>query len=111
MTPDWNEKFSLSAPENETVDLDNFSCIVVHGKGMDNIFQFFKVKFDDFEELIAEVIEEHFGDTESYAIEYVDELNMFGLLAKDQRDNPLYSKDFHVYGFLELLDNTIEQLK
>ena len=111
MTPDWNEKFTLTAPENETIDMKNFSCMVVHGKGLDNIFQFFRVKFPEFDELVAEVIEEHFGDTDLFAIEYVGELDMFGLLAKDQRDNPLYSKDFHVYGFLDLLDSTIDQLK
>ena len=111
MTPDWSTGFSLAAPENETVAKDNFNCLVVAGKGLDNIFQFFEVKIDDFEELIAEVIEDHFGDTEGFAIEYVPELKMYGLLAKDQRDNPMYSRDFHIYDFLDLLSNTITELQ
>lgn len=110
MTPDWTENFTLSIPENEDIEKDNFSCIVIHGKGYDNIFQFFNVKTDDFEEIIAEVIEDHFGDTSDFAIEFVDEMDMFGLLAKDLRDNPMFSKEFHVHEFLDLLDSTITAL-
>ena len=110
MTPDWNQNFSLTIPDNEDINKSNFSCIVVDGKGYDTIFQFFSVKSEDFEEIIAEVIEEHFGDTEGFAIEFVGEMDMFGLLAKDLRDNPMFSKDFHIYEFLDLLDSTITEL-
>lgn len=111
MTPDWSTGFSLAVPENETIEKDNFTCLVVAGKGLDNIFQFFNVTVNDFEELVAEVIDDHFGYTEGFAIEYVPELKMYGLLAKDLRDNPMYSKDFHIYHFLDLLSNTITELQ
>ena len=110
MTPDWNQNFSLRIPDNEDIEKSNFSCIVVDGKGYDTIFQFFNVKSSDFDEVIAEVIEDHFGDTEGFAIEYVDEMDMFGLLAKDLKDNPMFSRDFHIYDFLDLLDSTITEL-
>lgn len=108
---DWQELFQLQVPEHETIDKDNFSCIVVNGKGNDLIFQFFSIKDPDFDETVAEVIEDHFGNTEAFAIEYVREMDMYGLLAKDIKDNPLFSKEFHVYQFLDLLSKTITELQ
>ena len=105
----WTD-IQLMAPNNETVNKDNFTCTVIDGKGYDNIFQFFEVKIEDFDDLIAEVIEDHFGNTEPFAIEYVPELSMYGLLAKDQRDGPMYNSDFHIHTFLDLLDKTITEM-
>jgi len=107
---DWNSLFELQTPEHEDLDYDNFNCLVVDGKGDDIIFQFFKVQVDEFEEITAEVIEEHYGDTDGFAIEFVPELKMYGLLYKDAKSNPLFSKEFHVYDFLELLSNTITEI-
>ena len=111
MSQQWDNSFALQAPEHETVEKDHFTCIVVDGKGDDLIFQFFNVKIDDFEEVIAEVIEEHFGNTNGFAIEYVSELKMYGLLYKDAKDTPLFSRDFHVHAFLDILDSTITELQ
>lgn len=99
--------FQLAMPEHEEITHNNFTCIVVDGKGSDLIFQFFSVKVQDFENIIAEVIEDHFGSTDNFAIEYVTELSMFGLLYKDAKAHPLFSKEFHIYKFLSLLDDTI----
>tara|TARA_Y100001972_G_C7469764_1_gene239262 strand:+ start:244 stop:582 length:339 start_codon:yes stop_codon:yes gene_type:complete len=107
---DWNIH-NLQIPNNETIDKDNFTCTVVDGKGTDNIFQFFNVKIDDFDEVLAETIEDHFGNTEGYALEFVSEMSMYGLLAKNQRDNPLFNKEFYVDQFLDLLDKTITELQ
>ena len=111
MNQDWESQFHLQTPEHEEIDLANFNCIVVDGKGHDLIFQIFEVKIDDFEELIAEVIEEHFGATEGFAIEYVPEMSMYGLLYKDARTDALFNKEFHVYEFLDLVSNTITELQ
>lgn len=105
------EGLKLVAPENEEIFKDSFMCIAKDGKGLDNIFQFFSIKVKDFPQILAEVIEDYFGDTSKYALEYVPELKMYGLLAKDQRDNPLYSKKFHIHGFLTFLDNTIKEIQ
>ena len=101
----------MQTPEHEDVKKDNFECIVVDGKGTDLIFQMFSLKVDEVEELVAEVIEDHFGDTENFAIEFVPEMGMYGLLYKNAKDNPLFSKDFHVYEFLDILDKTITELQ
>ena len=106
-----NQKISLSVPENKEYKRDNFTCLVVAGKGTDLIFQFFDVKYKDFPQVTAEVIEDHFGDTNNFAIEYVREMDMFGLLAKNIKDNPLFSEEFHVIRFLDLLSKTITELK
>ena len=111
MNQNWEEFFSLQTPEHEDVKKDNFECIVVDGKGTDLIFQMFSLKVDEVEELVAEVIEDHFGDTENFAIEFVPEMGMYGLLYKNAKDNPLFSKDFHVYEFLDILDKTITELQ
>lgn len=107
----WDSLFSLQTPEHEDLTYDNFQCIVVDGKGADLIFQFFAVKVDDFDEIAAEVIDDHFGDTAGFAIEYVPEMGMYGLLYKDAKDNPLFSKEFHVYDFLDMLSKTITELQ
>lgn len=103
--------WQLEAPEHEEVEATNFRCIVVEGKGFDTIFQFFNANFEDFEEVAAEVVEDHYGNTDGFAIEFVKELNMHGLLAKDLRDNPLFSKEHHIYDFIELLDSTLTVIK
>ena len=97
----------LEVPEHEEVKKDTFQCLVVAGKGQDLIFQFFGVKAIEFPNIIAEVIEDHFGDTNNFAIEYVRELDMYGLLAKNIKQNPLFSREFHIIRFLDLLDKTI----
>lgn len=105
------QQIKLTIPEHQEYDRNSFSCLVVDGKRNDLIFQFFKVKTADFSDIIAEVIEDHFGDTNKFAIEYVREMDMFGLLAKDIKDNPLFSKEFHIVRFLDLLDKTITELQ
>lgn len=108
---DWGSLFSLQTPQHEDISTDNFECIVVDGKGDDIIFQFFGIKTEEFDEIIAEVIEEYFGTTEGFAIEYIPEMSMYGLLYKDAKANPLFSKEFHVHDFLDLLSNTITELQ
>ena len=107
----WGQKLQIEIPAYDEIEKDVFNCIVVEGKDLDLIFQFFSVKCEDFEETIAEVIEDHFGNTEDFAIEFVTELDMFGLLAKNIKDNPLFSKEFHVHAFLDLLAKTITELQ
>ena len=106
----WNSGFNIKLPNSIELALNNFDCVVIDGKGSDNIFQFFKVKRKDFNDIVAEVIEDYFGTTNGFAIEYVRELSMYGLLAKDQRDTPLYNREFHVDSFLKLLDATMSEL-
>ena len=99
----------LEAPKHEDIKRDNFQCIVVDGKGDDLIFQFFSIKISSFNALIAEIIEDHFGSTDGFAIEYVPEMGMYGLLAKDLKSNPLFSKEAHVIRFLDLVDKTVTE--
>lgn len=99
----------LEIPRHEEIQRDNFQCIVVDGKGDDLIFQFFEVTIKPFSDIVAEVIEDHFGSTDKFAIEYVAELKMYGLLAKDLKSNPLFSKETHIVKFLDLVDKTITE--
>jgi hypothetical protein len=101
----------LEAPEHEDIECTNFKCIVVDGKGFDVIFQFFNLKFQDFRDLAAEAVESHFGSTNGFAIEFVEELKMYGLLAKDLKENPLFNKEFHIYDFVDLLDKTLTEVQ
>lgn len=111
MNDNWEQSFQLQPPKHDTVEKKNFMAVISDGKGDDIIFQFFKVKIQDFDGLLAEVIEDHFGSTNSFALEYVQELDMYGLLAKDIKSNALFNKKFHIDSFLDILDSTISELK
>jgi hypothetical protein len=105
----WEESFRLVAPVNIEIKKKEFICTVVHGKGTDNIFQFFEVRHKDFDNLLAEVIEDYFGATESFALDYIADIDSYALLAKNLRDNPMFNVKYHVEGFLDILAGTIRE--
>lgn len=78
--------------------------VVLRGRG-DVIFHFHDVRRSDFRDLLAEVVEEHFGTTDSFYFDDVPELEKtFGLLAKGVRNHPLYNQKHFIEDFLHLLD-------
>ena len=80
----------------------------------DIIYQFFGVslpKGHEFQELLAETVDSHFGSTDDFRVDYVEEVGAWGLLAKAVRDRPLYNEDHYILQFLRLVDAAIEGVK
>jgi len=88
----------------ETFDAD----IVTRGEG-DLIYHFHGIKHDDFKQLLADVVESHFGDTDDFKVDYVPELKAYGLLAKGVRKNPMFNLKFYTEDFLWLLDGVLKE--
>jgi len=89
----------------------NFEAVAVLKKDTNVIFQFFKTKRKDFRDILAEVVESHFGSTDDFAVAYEKELHSYSLLGKQLQALPMFSKDSHINQFFSLLDYTIEELK
>jgi hypothetical protein len=91
----------------------NFSAHVVFRSEGDVIFQFFELpkKFKEFEPLLAEAVESHFGSTDKFALAHVPELRSWALLAQGLQDTALYSQAQHIDKFLELIDLAIDEVR
>ena len=107
---DWNASINIIPPTYEEHTASHFSCTVVDGKGHDLIYQFFKVEEKNFTDILAEVIDDFFGSTDNFAVEFVPELDSYALLAKNIKDNPLFTRERSVRAFLSLLNETISQV-
>jgi hypothetical protein len=115
LSEDDVEKFnnvSLAVPprmEFEGVTLK--ADIVTRGEG-DVIYHFHEIRRKDFRDILAEVVESHFGNTEPFKFDDCPELpQTCGLLAKGVRSNPLFNIKFYVEDFLWLLDGTMVELR
>lgn len=114
LTPEQIEDFNNTEffidPRRE-FEGNNFEAVAVIKQDNNVIFQFFKTKRKDFRDILAEVVESHFGSTDDFAVAYEKELHSYSLLGKQLQSLPTFSNDTHVDQFFSLLDNTIEELK
>lgn len=90
--------------EGNILDAD----IVPRGDG-DLIYHFSNIKHPDFKKILAEVVEQHFGATDDFRIDFVPELQAWGLLAKNVRKKPLFNLMFYTEDFLWLLDAVLKE--
>jgi hypothetical protein len=125
--PDWanDPKLALTEKDVEKFNSTEFSMpermefsgnvlkeatIVLRGEG-DIIYQFFGVKHPDFKGFLAEVVDEHFGSTDDFRVDYIQELKSWSLLAKDVRTRPLFNFKHYTEDFMWLLDAALEEFK
>jgi len=82
--------------------------IVFRGEG-DVIYHFPKIRHKDFKNLLSAVVESHFGSVDSFKVDYVRDMGLWSLLAKNVRTNPLFDMKHYTEDFLWLLDGTLEE--
>lgn len=100
-------QLAVTPPETSEFQGKRLTARVVK-KDSDLIFQFFLTKFpSDFPTLLAEVVESHFGSTDSFKLDHVPELNSYALLAKGILDRPTVRVDYVTTDFLNLLDEVL----
>lgn len=100
-------QLAVTPPETSEFQGKRLTARVVK-KDSDLIFQFFLTKFpSDFPALLAEVVESHFGSTDSFKLDHVPELNSYALLAKGILDRPTVRVDYVTTDFLNLLDEVL----
>jgi len=97
---------------------DNIQADVVLKGEHDVIFQIYIGTKDapapllpDVEVVMFRVILDHFGTTDRFEGDEVSELRSYAVKAKGLRGIPTYREEFHVAGFLHLLDATIGELE
>ena len=61
----------------------------------------------DFQNLLSQVVEEHFGSVDDFRVENVHELRQWGLLAVGVRTRPLFRETYYYEDFLVLLDRVL----
>jgi hypothetical protein len=90
----------------------NFTSHIVFRSEGDVIFQFFELpkRFKDFEPLLAEAVEGHFGTTDNFALAHVPELKSWALLAKGLQNIALFNQQQHITKFLELIDLALTEV-
>ncbi len=117
-TPDFMQDPEVSKPGHEVsfnlpprmvYEGKNFKAEIV-SRGDDLIYQFFRVRHTDFRRLLAEIIEEHFGNTTSFSAATVPELKSLGVLAKGVTNNPFFNLDHYTSGFLGLVDDCLSEV-
>jgi len=101
---------SFNLPPRMTYKGSNCKVEIVR-KGDDIIYQFFKVKHPDFRSLLAEIIESHFGSTNTFAAASVPELKSLGVIAKGVLASPLFNFSHYTSEFLSLVDSCLEESK
>ena len=85
-----------------------FRAVIVL-KNDDLIYQFFNVKHADFRNLLAEIIEAHFGKTDDFSASYVPELESLGVRAKKVCDSPFFDYAHYTEKFLGLVDSCLQE--
>jgi len=88
---------------------ENFRAEIV-AKGDDLIYQFFDVRNDDFRNLLAEVIEAHFGSTDKFSASYIPEVKSMGVHANGVVGSPFFNYDHYTKDFLELVDTVLGEV-
>jgi len=95
---------------------NHFSAVVVLRRNGDVIFQFFPrgnlwpKDLEGGRNLLATVIEGHFGSTDQFSADFVKELRSWAVKAEGLRGLASYTEEYHLEGFLNLLDLTISEL-
>lgn len=87
---------------------ENFKAEIVR-KGDDLIYQFFRVRHSDFRGFLAEIIESHFGTTNSFSAASVPELKSLGVRAKGVLDSPFFNLAHYTSSFLDLVDSCLSE--
>jgi hypothetical protein len=99
----------FSVPPRMAYEGVNFKAEIVT-KGDDLIYQFFRVRHPDFRNLLAEVIEAHFGNTDAFSAASVPELKSLGVRAKGVLKNPFFSLSHYTASFLGFVDNCLSEV-
>lgn len=127
--PDWakDEKLRLSKASVEKFNQTQLAswprtrlegtrmhAEIVQRPPHDMIYQFFfpkklKPVGTDFESLLADTVQAHFGTLTPFSLDRVEELESWALLAKNVRDSPLYSEEHYTTAFLTLLDLALDE--
>ena len=100
---------AFNLPPRAMYEGRNFRAEIV-SKGDDLIYQFFRVKHSDFRNFLAEIIESHFGNTDSFSAASVPELKSLGVRAKRVADSPFFSYRHYTSDFLGLVDSCLEEV-
>lgn len=117
MTPDFMKDPARSEPGHElkvTVPPraeyrgKRFRAVIV-SKGDDLIYQFFNVRHADFQALLAEIIEAHFGKTDDFSAAYVPEFESLAVRAKGVCDTPFFNYLHYTEKFLGLVDRCLQE--
>ena len=102
------EKAQLVAHPRMKYVGETFEVDVVLPGDKDVIFHFFlNSPLPDFDLLLAECVESHFGSTDTFSVAYTPEVSSWGLKAEGLRTLPLYSAKSHVEAFLKLVDDSL----
>lgn len=64
-----------------------------------------------FRELLAEVIEAHFGTTAAFAVDYVPEMNSYALIGRGLLARPIVDRVHLTTNFARLLDAAVHVLR
>jgi hypothetical protein len=99
----------FSIPPRAEYRAKNFRAEIVR-RGDDLIYQFFNVRHPDFQGLLAEIIEAHFGKTDAFSAAFVPELNSLGVRAKGVCDDMFFNYAHYTEKFLELVDNCLQEV-
>lgn len=109
------EEFSrteFGMPTRRSLGLTNFDVDIVYRDPYgDVIYQFLNVTVPKFDEILATVIEEHFGSTDFFRVRYEREISAWGLLAKQVRQSPLYNRNHYEDEFVGLVDDVLTGLR
>ena len=87
---------------------------VVFRPDHDIIYQFFfprklKLRGTDFESLLADTVDAHFGTLKPFSLDEVPEVESWAMLARNVRDLPMYNADHYAAGFITLLDLALDE--
>ena len=98
----------ISVPPRAEYRGKYFRATIVR-KNDDFIYQFFNVRHPDFRNFLAEIIEAHFGKTESFSAAVVPELESLGVRAKNVCDSPFFNYPHYTERFLGLVDKCLQE--
>ena len=121
-TAELVEKFIVDSTELEQMEVAAHEHLEFEGEfirvevafkhDQDIIFQFFMKRFPkDFYKLLAEIVEAHFGTTDHFAVHYEPLLESWGLIARGLLSRPGVNVQRTIEEFLNLVDNTLAELR
>ena len=103
-----NEAELISVPPRAEYRGKKFRAEIIR-KGDDLIYQFFKVRHSDFQTLLAEIIEVHFGKTDDFSAAHVPELESLAIRAKGVCGSPFFNYLHYTEKFLGLVDRCLQE--
>jgi hypothetical protein len=98
----------VSLPPRAEYRGKKFKAVIVV-KNDDLIYQFFNVRHKDFQTLLAEIIEAHFGKTDDFSASYVPEFESLAVRAKKVCESPFFNYSHYTEKFLDLVDRCLDQ--